>query len=270
MEQTLCEPDVRERISKLNWMHSIDLGNGVVTPGKWGQPSSIIKQALDNTDLRDKKVLDIGCWDGLWSFDAERRGAREVYATDLISQRSFAQQPTFETARDILKSKVHYNPNVSVYELRGQLGITDFDVVLFCGVYYHLKDPLLALARLREVMNTDGILIVEGDVIDDEQESLARFYYRHRHVDGSNWWVPTIACLRDWIQCNFFEIIDEYQVGRTYATTKHRLKTMLKKALGHKEKVDTIRYVVRAKAIARTDAKYKNYPDLNLQKFQAD
>ena len=250
MEQTLCELDVPERVSKLNWMHTIDLGHGVVTQGKWGQPSSIIKKALDDTDLRGKKVLDIGCWDGLWSFEAERRGAREVYATDLISQRSFANPPTSKTfllGRQILGSRVQYDPDLSVYEV-GRLGVSDFDIVLFLGVHYHLKDPLLALARLRQVMRPGAILVVEGEVLDDDRASYARFcYHNHHGGDQSNWWVPTIACLREWVECNFFEIVDEYQIGRTHATPTHRLKTMVKRALGRPEKVDTIRYVVRGR-----------------------
>ena len=95
-------------------MHSIDLGDGFVTAGIWGE-NPFIATALNEIDFRGKKVLDIGCWDGKHSFLAESKGANEVYATDLVSQRDFAGQPTFHLARAALKSKVKYFPYLSVY-----------------------------------------------------------------------------------------------------------------------------------------------------------
>jgi hypothetical protein len=71
-----------------------------------------------------------------------------------MSQQSF-RLPTFELAREALKSRVHYEPNLSVYDIES-LGVRDFDVVIFAGVYYHLKDPLRALATLRRVMKEGG------------------------------------------------------------------------------------------------------------------
>ena len=79
--------DLLERVQALTWVHSIDLGNGIVTPGMWGPPSPTIMRALDTIDFHGKKVLDIGCWDGLWSFEAEKRGATTIVATDLNTQR---------------------------------------------------------------------------------------------------------------------------------------------------------------------------------------
>ena len=55
----------------MKWAHSIKVGGGVVTPGLWGAPNPLIVNALDDVDFKGKKVLDIGCWDGLWSFMAK-------------------------------------------------------------------------------------------------------------------------------------------------------------------------------------------------------
>src|SRR6266496_2065088 len=85
---------LRERVHSLDWVHTIDLGQGLVTPGAW-PPSPLIRKAFDSLDFVGKRVLDVGCWDGLWSFEAERRGAGEVYATDCVSQRPHREQPTF-------------------------------------------------------------------------------------------------------------------------------------------------------------------------------
>jgi len=221
---TATEPsldELRKEVNSLTWVHRIDLGNGIVTPGLWGDHSPSLWKAVKQIDYRGRKVLDIGCWDGLWSFEAEKRGAAEVYATDLVTHRTF-HLPTFELAHRILKSNVKYFPRMPVYDVE-ELGITDFDIVLFAGVYYHLKDPLLALSRLRRVMKDGGIILVEGAIIDLEAERsrdpfaasrpgpqndcFARFYYRNQFCgDHSNWWVPTVPCLRQWVECNFFEI----------------------------------------------------------------
>ena len=259
---------VRQQVNALSWMHTIDLGNGIVTLGQW-PPSKLILKALEQVDFRDKKVLDIGCWDGLWSFEAEKRGAREVYATDYTAHRHHQEMPTFALAKSVLNSKAQYYPDVSVFDL-GRLGVSDFDIVLFCGVYYHLKDPLLALARLRQVMKPGGILVVEGEVLDNDRDSFARFFYRQPHVgDRSTWWVPTVACLREWVECNYFEIQNAYNVARDPIGSgkAEALKKMVKRGLGWRAKRS--RCVLTAKAVCRDDANYP-YPDEELARFQTE
>ena len=200
-----------ERVHQLRWSHVIDLGGGVSTPGSWVGHGAWISEALDTIDFRGKKVLDIGCWDGLWSFEAEKRGAAQVYGTDLVDQRNFSEDSTFLLAREILGSRAEYRPDLSVYDVE-RLGVDDFDVVTYPGVYYHLKDPLLSFARLRRVMKEGAVLLVEGAVIDSE-DCYARFYYREPYLrDHSNWWVPTTGCLREWVECSFFAIEEEFGV----------------------------------------------------------
>jgi tRNA (mo5U34)-methyltransferase len=275
-------------ISNLEWAQTIDLGDGVVTPGAWGNHSPVLWQAIRDLDFQGKKVLDIGCWDGLWSFEAEKRGAAEVYSTDLITQRSH-QMPTFELAHQLLNSKAKYFPQLSVYDIES-LGIDDFDVVLFAGVYYHLKDPLRALTCLRRVMKEGGVLLVEGAVIDLDEpkpsavappapapihrrirrrlgrwlradppappaapprpapgDCYARFYYRNAFAhDTSNWWVPTPSCLRQWVECTFFEVERDY--GKWDAGGEN------------------MRYVLTARAVCREDRLYCR-PDDDLSSF---
>jgi len=201
---------LRQRVNSLTWAHAIDLGHGIVTPGIWGKPQPLILRAFEDIDFRGKKVLDVGCWDGLWSFEAERRGAETVYATDDISQRSYNNQGTFDLAKEALASRVKYFPRLSVFDIRS-LGVSDFDVVLFCGVHYHLRDPLLALARLRQVMKTSGLILIEGDVIYGSDDSYSEFFYRNAYgADESVWWVPTIPCLREWVESSYFELYKNY------------------------------------------------------------
>jgi tRNA (mo5U34)-methyltransferase len=195
---------------ELSWVHAIDLGGGYVTPGAWGEGNPVMHEAMEKIDFRGAKVLDIGCWDGRFSFEAERRGAREVHATDLVTHRPYGAQPTLEVARAALDSRVVYHPQLSVYDLQ-TLGVRDFDVVIFAGVYYHLKDPLLALSVIRRVMRPGATMLFEGAII-EESGCFARFYYQDPYLgDPTNWWVPTAECARQWVTCSFFEIAHEFQ-----------------------------------------------------------
>lgn len=257
-----------ERVNRLAWVHSIDLGQGIVTPGRWGPPSPIIWQAFDSIDFRDKKVLDIGCWDGLWSFEAERRGAREVHATDYVSQRWGAGSPTLFTAKEILGSAVHYSPDVSVYDAPARFPERDFDIVIFAGVYYHLKHPLLALTRLRQVLKTGGIILVEGDVIEDRRRSYATFWYADWwNGDRSNWWIPTIRCLYEWMECSFFSVRSQHRaprgLGRRVASAlRAPLRRSWYPGIGRPGR----RLVLTAEAVSRPDPNY-NYSDAELRAF---
>jgi tRNA (mo5U34)-methyltransferase len=127
------------------WFQKIELSPGYYSPG-WSDA------ALDKLpyfgfpeDLTGKRVLDIGCAEGFFSFEAERRGAREVIGID-----SFPDSVRrFNIVKDALQSNATaYLMNV--YDLDAtRLGT--FDVVLFYGVFYHLKHPQLALESIRRV-----------------------------------------------------------------------------------------------------------------------
>jgi tRNA (mo5U34)-methyltransferase len=228
---------LRREIGNHRWIHTIDVGNGLETPGVWPRENQApMMKVFDQLDFRGKKVLDIGCLDGLWSFEAERRGAAEVYATDLISQATPGRGVCFRMAHKLRGSRAKYFPDLSVFNVR-QLNVTDFDIVLFLGLYYHLKNPLLAFARVRQVLKEGGIMVVEGQVIDSPDVSAHFYYRRHFADDPTNWWIPTIPCLCDWIECSFFEIEKEYR--QTYAEWR-----------GVK---NTGRYIVRASAVCRQD-----------------
>jgi tRNA (mo5U34)-methyltransferase len=243
--------DLREQVGRYQWVHSIDLGDGIVTPGEWGPPNPYIMEAFDEVDFSGKKVLDIGCWDGLWSFEAEKRGAAEVYATDIVSQRWGKEQPTFKLAHEVLKSRARYYPTVSVFDVE-RLGARDFDVVIYCGIYYHLKNPLLAFTRLRKVMREGGTLIVEGPVIENTTDTFARFSYRTVFEnDPSNWWVPTVRCLEEWVECSFFDLVRGKWSEHFHSP-------------GPTETIT--RYVLTARAVRRKDPGYV-YPDEELRPF---
>lgn len=248
-------------VNAVEWMHTIDLGDGVITSGKW-QRNPRVSVAFDRIDFADKKVLDIGTCNGLWSFEAERRGAVEVHSVDFLTHVGYWCAPGYRLAHRILGSKAIYNPDVNVYDI-DKLGVRDFDVVVFSGLYYHLKNPLLALARARSVMKTGGLIVVEGPVL-LKQGSVAQFLYANYGHDRSNWWVPSEQCLREWIECSRFRIVEEFsEPPPAYMdTASYKLKRLAKRVLGRPES-ESKRTVVLAEAVSGTDPLYASLdPDL--------
>lgn len=271
---TSTEEALRAEVERHAWLYSVDLGGGVTTKGQFGPPNPQIMTAFDAVDFRGKKVLDVGCYEGHWSFEAEKRGAATVFATDYLvgdpraelTQRGINELPTFRLAHRIRRSSVRYHPNVSVNDIK-RLGERDFDVVIFCGVYYHLKNPLLAFSRLREVIRDGGTIIIEGPVVEGPQEAFARFYYREAlFKDLSNWWVPTLSCLRQWVECSYFEILsDSGPAGRRKSdVTWFDAAGGESSAMAAAEQI--VRHTVIARAVRRRDFHYV-LPDEDLAEF---
>jgi tRNA (mo5U34)-methyltransferase len=141
-----------------NWYHQIEVAPGLVTPGI--NDSQRILAALDLPERLDGlRVLDIGTRDGFFSFECERRGAAEVVAIDSMP----ATQTGFPIAKELLGSSVEMM-QWNVYDLSPEHFGT-FDLILFLGVLYHLRDPMLALDSIWSVSR--GRLIVETQMIDD-------------------------------------------------------------------------------------------------------
>jgi tRNA (mo5U34)-methyltransferase len=158
---------LQRRIDSVTWYHEFDFGRGLRSQSKFGgayghrELWAFIEEQLDKVDFRGKSVLDIGCWDGYWSFYAERRGASRVLATDDRTQ-NWSDGEGIHIARELLGSSVEIDQQVSVYEL-SSLKQT-FDIVLFLGVYYHLFDPFYALAQIRQCCHAGSLLLMEGAV----------------------------------------------------------------------------------------------------------
>lgn len=127
---------VREAVDRIRWYHTIDLGNGIVTAGVDATPVRLGGIDLP-TSLEGLSVLDIGAWDGFFSFEAERRGAARVVAADWYSWRGVGWgtengKAGFELARDALGSRVE-DVEIDVMDLSPER-VGTFDVVLFLGV----------------------------------------------------------------------------------------------------------------------------------------
>lgn len=185
----------QQTLEKTGWWHSFELPDGRLIQGvsTLAAQKMRIGQFPIPEDLRGKRVLDVGTWDGWFAMEMERRGA-DVVAIDRW------ENPRFHEIRNLLGSRVDYR-QLSVYDLDpNQIG--RFDIVLFMGVLYHLKHPLLALERVCSVAK--DLVAVESFVLRDrhrpglgvEEHALMEFY-EHEEFGGQfdNWVAPTVPCL---------------------------------------------------------------------------
>jgi tRNA (mo5U34)-methyltransferase len=177
------------------WHQRFELAAGVRTPGVNDVEWLLAKAGLP-ADLRGKSVLDVGTTNGGVAFELERRGAARVVAVDLYPPTTYG----FERIAALLQSRTEF-VRASVYELGSVLDET-FDIVVFWGVLYHLRHPLLALDELRRLVR--GELSIETAIADAEVGALSRMplvrFYRRDELagDSSSWCAPTAAALLDW------------------------------------------------------------------------
>lgn len=191
---------LRAEVASIDWWHTIDLGGGVVTPGRGGSPA-LLERIHMPRDLRGKSVLDIGAFDGAFSFEAERRGAARVVALDHRVPRGF------ELASQVLDSRVEFQLQDVMTLTPDQPGV--FDVVLFLGVIYHLPNPMAALQRVYDV--TGELMILETDGSMDWIPFPAAECVGSREAyqnSALNWWLPNVPCLVKMVEAVGFSRVD--------------------------------------------------------------
>lgn len=210
------------------WYHRIELPGGIITPG-WA-PLDVASYGVPQ-DLTGLRVLDVGAWDGFWTFEALKRGAREAVAIDDFSdflgsldQRDRRGWETFDFCRDALgfDERVCQRHEMSVYEVcEADLG--RFDVVLCFGTLYHLRHPLLALDRIGAVCDRE--IFIESAILDDfspyrgglgegyGSQMVMEFYPDDQYGgNATNWWVPTLACLAHMVRTAGFGRVEGWKL----------------------------------------------------------
>ena len=221
----LSTEQIRQRVAELGeWFHNLDLDGVQTAPDhflgnypqiKWQQFSSAIPE-----DLTGKSVLDVGCNAGFYSIQMKRRGAGRVVAID--TDEKYLAQARF--AAKVSNVEIEFR-NLSVYrvaDLRER-----FDLVLFMGVLYHLRHPLLALELLHEHV-VDDLLVAQSllrgakesmNVPRDlpfweqeifERDDFPRMYFVENLLanDPTNWWIPNRSCFEAMLRSAGFEILD--------------------------------------------------------------
>jgi SAM-dependent methyltransferase len=201
---------VHPKLAGRSCYHKYEVEPGLFTPGEFLElePKLCLDELGVPLGLSGLRALDIGAWDGPFTFELERRGA-QVTALDI-------QDPditVFNAVKEIKSSSAHYVRG-SIYDaLPETFGV--YDVVLFAGVYYHLKNPVLALQRIRRFLTDGGVLFIEGASTTDylaeqlnkalglpnsrirptaeilDRLPLSYFDIEQKIYGRDNWWFPT-------------------------------------------------------------------------------
>jgi SAM-dependent methyltransferase len=161
---------IREAIDRYKFYHIIQLTDTIATPGNpiHVPAQNLCLKHLESLDVKDKRVLDIGCRDGLFSLKAEAMGAREVVGID-----NDLSEPATQFLIPFFKSKIKMN-QMNLYDLtRETFGL--FDIVIFPGVLYHLRYPFWAFKIIREVMKAGGHLLIETPIWRGEPDKAMLF-----------------------------------------------------------------------------------------------
>jgi SAM-dependent methyltransferase len=150
------ENEIKSKMAAYEFYHIIKLTDEISTPGnpRHVATQDMVMGLLKELELKGKRVLDIGCRDGLFSFEAERMGATEVIAID-----NDLSKPAIEFLIPYFNSGVKMH-EMNLYDLTpNTFGL--FDVVIFAGVLYHLRYPLWAMKIIRDIMGDGGERVLE-------------------------------------------------------------------------------------------------------------
>jgi tRNA (mo5U34)-methyltransferase len=206
------------------WYHTLEVAPGVETPG-WFDVRTIMDR-VPFPDVRGKRCLDIGTYDGFFAFEMERRGAAEVVATDISDHANWdwppdmrAQGPErlaeiagpekglgFKLAKQLLDSRAE-RVECSIYDLSPER-LGTFDVVVCGSLLLHLRDPLRALEAVRSVCG--GVFLSAEEI--RLGLSLLNRNRAIAELNGSGglcqWWVPTAAGHERMVFAAGFEILE--------------------------------------------------------------
>ncbi len=221
----LAPDQIERRVRELGqWFHNLDLKGVQTAPDHFlGDYPRIKWQRFAHAipaDLTGRSVLDIGCNGGFYALEMKRRGAERVVAVDYDD--AYLAQAKF--AAEVMGADIEF-AKLSVYDVAALK--ERFDLVIFMGVLYHLRHPLLALDLIREHVAGDLLLFqsmlrgtqevepVEPDYPFSAAEHFERpGYPRMAFIenkycgDETNWWVPNRACAEAMLRSAGFQVID--------------------------------------------------------------
>jgi tRNA (mo5U34)-methyltransferase len=175
-----------------DWFHCFDFGDGIKSPGRDPSPKKLYHLCLPPR-LDGLSVLDIGAYEGYFSFHCEQRGAKRVVASDRFVWEwpGGSAKRNFDAVKKALTSQVE--PVVSyVEDLSTVLQSQTFDIVLFLGVLYHTPGMMQYLDSVYQMTKTLCILETFMDMLDQEKASASIYADCELNSDNSNWWGPNL------------------------------------------------------------------------------
>jgi SAM-dependent methyltransferase len=218
-----------DEVSSHPWYHTIELPDGIVTPGRYDHRQLVPHYGLPD-DLRGKRALDVGSGDGFWAFELERRGA-EVTSLDVETfadvdlppalHEIFQERPvdlSFRRGIDIARRRLGSSVklvNINIYDLDPDR-VGTFDFVHTGDILLHLRDPVLALQSLRAVTSGEALI---ADTFDPSLDKLGTGPGLTRYRGGWHdvtWWSPALSTLTQMVADAGF---DDVEVVTTYRLT---------------------------------------------------
>lgn len=237
---------LRDRAGELKaipWMHSIQLFPDLTIKGAKA-PQTLARERsaiLDLIDLNGKCVIDIGAWNGFFSFEAKRAGAARVIATDSFVWKHpvFRGRETFELARECVGLDIEAL-EIDPTEMPGDL--SPADVVLFLGVFYHLFDPIMVLQKITSLAR--DVLIVETmqDLLDRKEPGMVFYPEADRPKGTTRWWGPNPACVHELLSAMGFPRIlyQDYPTGTRARGIYHAFRSRGAEAAYLRRPVDNL------------------------------
>ncbi len=248
----LTQEQIEKEVRSLGkWFHNINLKGVYTAPDHFlgDYPNNKFRNFASSVprDLTGKTVLDIGCNAGFYSIEMKKRGASKVIGID--SDDHYLAQARF--ASSVLDVNIEFR-NMSVYDVAG-FG-EKFDVVIFMGVLYHLRHPLLALDLLYENVVGDILLFQSMQRGSDKVEPVQHdydfwqtdifqkhdfpqmYFIEHRYSsDPTNWWIPNRSCIEGMLRSSGFEITGHPE-PEVYICRRGEIKDKQQRAVYPKQK----------------------------------
>ena len=249
-------------VQSVNWFHRVEVIRGLIAPGIVpGTGSYDARGYIDSLKIQDitsKRILELGTWDGPLAFELKQRGC-DIVASDIQDP----EQTGFNVLQKISGFDIPY-VRCSVYELSNFFRPGEFDVILYFGVFYHLKHPILSFEQIAKCLKIDAVLYTEGEGLGNHLEDLAgtkvdgNAEYEHSEFldekgvpltlsypgkfgGASNWVLPNRSALTGWLRSAGLEPVSVYATAaengrrRVGATARKRHEeTILEHSLvGH-------------------------------------
>lgn len=164
------DTELQQVLARYAFYHIIKLTDTIATPGNpvYVPAQNLCMKYLKSLDVKGKRVLDIGCRDGLFSFAAESMGAAEVVGID-----NDVSKAATEFLIPFFNSKVRMH-QMNLYDLKPE-SFGQFDVVIFPGVLYHLRYPFWGLRAIRDILKIGGHLLIETAIWVGERNNSMLF-----------------------------------------------------------------------------------------------
>jgi SAM-dependent methyltransferase len=207
----------RDKLLDRRWFHSIDLGDGDVTPGRFSRnvpPNYTLFGFFDlvtQIDLSQARCYDLGTMDGLGAFVLKGLGAPHVVACDL------GPRPSFRFARQRLGLEVDYVTPAMAQDLPAMVGTDKADFLLMAGVLYHVFDPLTVLLACRQALRREGLLVVETHHLPNESAPVMRLnpadVPRPRVDLPHTYWLPSKSAVHTMLRLAGFEVVTSITIN---------------------------------------------------------